>query len=85
MTDPTKPATQEAGVMGPRESHWGAVQQDSLDCACGHPRENHADCGHGPCRSNVEIALWHDSNDMKFVGCRCRSYRVPGETVEVEP
>lgn len=54
-------------------------------CMCGHPRSGHADCGHGPCRSNISIALWHDSNDRKTVPCRCSTYHEPIETVEVDP
>lgn len=54
------------------------------DCVCGHPRNSHADCGRGPCRTNVSIALWYDSDDRKVTGCRCRSYREPVETKEVE-
>lgn len=49
-------------------------------CECGHPKDGHADCGTGPCRSNVSLALWHDSNDRKVTPCRCRSYHVPVET-----
>lgn len=53
-------------------------------CECGHPKDGHADCGTGPCRSNVSLALWHDSNDRKVTPCRCRSYFEPVETQEVE-
>lgn len=51
------------------------TEQAVIACVCGHPRANHADCGTGPCRTNVSLALWHDSNDRKVTACRCRSYR----------
>lgn len=53
-------------------------------CACGHPKGDHADCGIGPCRAPVSLALWHDSNDRQTMPCRCRSYFEPVETKEVE-